>query len=218
MKFSKRSILAGWLLIAGLCGGITRGETFRLQFDSDAPGSAPAFVHFESSDGLPAPRWLVEPSENPMSTPNVLIQTDGSGKPGQFRFALSTEAKRFEQGSVQAAVQCRTKGNPCRAGVVFRYRDPENFVAAVYDFAKSTVTLFERRKGKSELLGSAPFESLERFWTTVALAGKGGGLSVSVSGRNVLKAHDPHPHDGEVGLISESGSLQAFDELVISSP
>jgi len=210
-----RFALALLVMSPGAGRGIA-ADTIRIHFESDAAGSPPSFLRFESSEGLSATGWRVEPSDNPVTTPNVAIQTDPAGKAGQYRFALSSEARDFRDGDVQASLQCRTAKSPCRSGVVLRYKDPRNFAAAVYDFAKSVVTVFTVRKGKTEILGSAPFESLERFWTTVAVEANGGELTVKVSGRSVLAAKDPHPREGAAGLLSEAGSLQAFDDLILS--
>jgi hypothetical protein len=188
----------------------------RLHFDSDAPGTEPAFLRFESSEGLSSDRWRAVPSDNPMTTPNVAVQTDPQGSPGKFRFALSKEAGRFRDGSVQASVQCQSAGNPCRPGVVLRYRDPRNFVAALCELSKSSVSAAQMRNGKLEILASAGYETRERFWTTVAVEAAGDRLEIRVGGRIVLTAKDPHPQAGEAGVVSEAGSIQRFDELILT--
>ncbi len=220
----RKEILKRWggrllvlLVPAVLSAGTTSAaDQIRLSFDEDAPGTPPAYLRFESSGGLSTGGWRVEPSDNPVTTPNVAVQTDSAGAAGQYRFALSTEAKSFRNGSVRASLRCGKAGSPCRSGVALRYAGPGDFVAAVYDFSKSTVTLFAMRKGKSETLGSTRFESLERFWTTVSVDAKGKDLAVQVSGRDVLKAKDPHPRAGEAGLIAEGGGIESFDELVLA--
>lgn len=206
-----------WLASLLLVAVPGRGAgTVRLSFDSDAPGTSPAFLRFESSAGLSGSRWLIEPTDNPVTTPNVAVQTDPTGSPGQYRFALSTEAKSFQNGSVQAAVQCKRGRGACLAGVVMRFVNPENFVAAVCDFTKSTVTVLAMRNGKSRVLGSARFESRERFWTTAAVDAEGSELAVKISDRPVLTVKDPHPRSGEAGLIGEAGAIQLFDELTLA--
>jgi hypothetical protein len=187
----------------------------RLHFDSDTAGAAPAFLQFEASPGLEI-RWRVNPYESPLSTPNVLNQAYPGDAPGNSRFALSTQAGTFRDGRVSVGTTRRTRANPCRSGVVLRYRDPENFVAALYDFQMSDVIVLSRRRGESRELFRSHFESLERGWTTVGLSGKGKDLAVTVSGRDVGTGHDPDPERGRAGLVAETGCLQAFDELVIS--
>jgi hypothetical protein len=187
----------------------------RLHFDSDAAGAAPAFLQFEGSPGIKS-FWRVNPYENPLSTPNVVTQAFRGDAPGKWRFALSTQAGTFRDGRVSVGTTRLTRTNPCRSGVVLRYRDPENFVAALYDFQVSDVIVLSRRRGESRELFRSHFESLERGWTTVGLSGKGKNLAVTVSGRDVSTGHDPDPERGRAGLVAETGCLQAFDELVIS--
>ena len=202
------------LLLAAVPG--TGAGTIRLSFDADAPGTVPAFLRFESSAGLSGARWLAEPSDSPVTTPNIAVQTDSSGSPGQYRFALSTEAKSFRNGSVQASLRCVRGKNACGAGVVLRFVNPGNFVAAVCDLKTSTVTVLSMHDGTSQALGSARFESRERLWTTVTLDADGSALAVRISDRPVLTAKDPHPRAGEAGLLAEAGSVQSFDELVLA--
>ena len=213
----KRSIpLSSGYLLLMIAAAALGSDAIRLHFDSDAAGTEPAFLRFESSEGLSSGRWRAVPSDNPMTTPNVAVQTDPQGSPGKFRFALSKEAGRFRDGSVQASVQCQTAGNPCRPGVVLRYRDPRNFVAVLCELSKSSVSVVQMRNGKLETLASAGYEARERFWTTVAVEAAGGRLEVRMGGRSVLTARDPHPQAGEAGLLSEAGSIQAFDELILT--
>jgi hypothetical protein len=208
-------VAVGLLLAPAFVGAQNPPGTIRLHFDSDAHGTVPAFMRFESSPGLSSNWWRVEPDLNAFSTPNSVVQIDTAGHEGEYRFALSTQAKEFENGWVEAALRCASKTFPCRAGVALRYGDPENFLAAVYDFEKSAVSLIEIRKGKVEPLGSAPFASLQKVWTTVRLEARGADLSVQVSQRDVLKGTDPHPRKGSAGLLAEAGSRQGFDELLI---
>ena len=209
---TRKGALAVLLVPAALA--LAARPVVRLHFDSDTAGATPAFLQFEASSGLKS-FWRVNPYENPLSTPNIVNQAFHGDAPGKWRFALSTQAGAFRDGRVSVGTTRRTRTNPCRSGVVLRYRDPERFVAALYDFEKSDVLVLSRRRGETRELFRSHFESLERGWTTVGLAGKGKELAVSVSGRDVGTAHDPDPAKGRAGFVAETGCLQAFDELVI---
>ena len=209
----RKKALAVFLVPAAMA--LAARPAVHLHFDSDTAGAAPAFLLFEGSPGLKS-FWRVNPYENPLSTPNVVSQAFHGDAPGKMRFALSTQAGSFRDGRVSVGTTRRTRTNPCRSGVVLRYRDPENFVAALYDFEKSDVIVLSRRRGESRELFRSHFESLERGWTTVGLSGKGKDFAVTVSGRDIGTGHDPDPESGRAGFAAETGCLQAFDELVIS--
>ena len=187
----------------------------RLHFDSDLAGAAPSFLRFEATSGLPASTWKAIPDAKAITLENVAVQTGKSGSPGQYRFALSTEAKDFLDG--KAGVSIRRKGpkNPCRGGLAVRYRDPQNFLGVFWDFEKADVSLLDVRKGKATTLGTARIESNEPLWRTIEVELSGPRVAVRVSQKAALEASDPDPVRGAAGLLAEGDSIVAFDELVI---
>lgn len=211
----KGSLALGFAALAAAALAAGPAPAIHLDFDSDQRGTAPAWLRFESTRGMTPDRWLVQPDARPQSLPNVAIQTVGKGEPGQYRFALSSEAKAFTDGKIRVAVEPKSTGGFCVAGVVLRYRGPGDFLAAVYETGSAELEIFEVRAGKRESLGRAKVESLERGWITVGLAADAGALEASVSGRKVLEARDPHVEPGEAGMITEGPTVAGFDELQI---
>ncbi len=204
---------------AGLlgCTALLAAEAheYRVHFDSDFPGSAPVWMRFESDPGNTTSRWVCGPDELAVSTPNVLRQGDKRGAPGQFRFGLSTEAKEFRDGSVQISLLPKQTPRGARAGVVLRYRNPKNYLAALYDFTDNSVTVFRMHDGVRKDLGTGRMASIERSWTTLTLSARGHDLEVRVSNRPVFTAKDPEDGKGAAGLVAEGAVQMAFDELVI---
>jgi hypothetical protein len=145
----------------------------------------------------------------------VAVQTDATGQPGHFHFALSTQPSSFLDGSVQAATKRAAVKGFARAGVVIRYRGPGDFVGALVDMSSRTVTAIAMRNGRAETLGAASIQSDEPVWRTVQLVASGGHLEVWVSRRKVIDARDPAPRPGAAGLVAEAPVPVAFDDLVI---
>ena len=189
--------------------------TIRREFDSDAAGGTPGFFRFEGTAGLPAEAWKAIPDATALSKPMTAVQTLSTGQPGRFHFALSTQAATFAEGSVQAATKRAASKGFARGGVVMRYQNPENFVAALVDFVSQTVTAVSVRSGKAETLGAAPIRSNEPVWRTVRLAAEGDRLEVWVSGNKAIVARDPQPRAGAAGLIAEAPVPVAFDDVEI---
>ena len=190
--------------------------TVNRDFDSDAAGGVPAFFRFEGSPGLPPERWKAIPDAAAFSKSQVGVQTVSGGSPGQFHFALSAQAGRFEDGSVEGLTKSAGRGT-AHAGVVARYLDPAHFVAAVVDFRAQTVALLSVRGGKAVALGSGAIQSTEPVWRTVRLEMSGKTLRVSVSGHVSIEAEDPDPRAGEAGLIAEAPVPVSFDDLAIET-
>jgi hypothetical protein len=184
-------------------------------FDSDAAGGVPAFFRFEGTAGLSPEKWKAIPDAASLSHPMVAIQTDATGQPGHFHFALSSEPPSFLDGSVQAATKRAAQKGFARAGVAIRYRGPGDFVGALVDMSSQTVTAISMRSGRAETLGAAPIQSNEPIWRTVRLVASGDRLEVWVSGRKVVDARDPAPRPGAAGLVAEAPVPVAFDDVEI---
>ena len=213
--------LAAALVAAGAARGVAAadaqpaGETVRRDFDADAAGGVPGFFRFEGTPGLAPERWKAIPDAQALSRPMTAVQTDATGQPGQFHFALSTRPAAFLDGSVEAGTKRAAAKGFARGGVVIRYRGPGDFVAALVDFGSQTVSVLAVRGGKAETLGAAPIRSNEPVWRTVKLTADGDRLEVWVSRQKLIDARDPHPHDGSAGLVAEAPVPVAFDDLVI---
>ncbi|HKB72501.1 MAG TPA: hypothetical protein VKH46_16840 [Thermoanaerobaculia bacterium] len=209
-----RSVIAFAAVAALAAFAFADSGALRREFDSDAAGGTPAFFRFEGTPGLAPEKWKSMPDANALSRPMVAVQTDATGQPGHFHFALSTQASSFADGSVQAASRRAAAKGFARGGVVIRYQNPANFVAALVDFQSDTVTAVSVRDGKAQTLGAAPIRSNEPMWRTVRLAAAGDRLEISVSGQKAIEARDPRPHPGAAGLVAEAPVPVAFDDVV----
>ena len=186
-----------------------------LHFDADRAGAPPAFMRFESTRGISAATWKSIPDRQAITLENVAVQTGEEGSPGQYRFALSTEAKDFLDGRVVVSVKRQAAGDPCRGGLVVRYQGPENFLGVLWDFQTGQVSLIEVRRGKAKELGRAAVESNEPLWRTIAVELSGPRVTVTVSQKPALEGVDSKPKAGAAGLLAEGGSILGFDELTL---
>jgi flagellar motor protein MotB len=187
----------------------------RLHFDFDLAGAPPAFLRFEASPGIARSAWKAIPDKHAVTLENVAVQTARSGSPGQFRFALSTEAKDFLDGKVVVSIKRQSPGNPCRGGLAVRFRDPKNFLGVVWDFEKSDVSLVEMKKGSLRTLASGSVESNEPLWRTIGVELSGDHIRVTVSGKTAFETKDSKPSAGAAGLLTEAGAVIGFDELTL---
>jgi hypothetical protein len=191
-------------------------EKIRLHFDSDRSGAAPAFLRFEASEGLPSGTWKSVEDKHAITLENVAVQTSERGSAGQYRFALSTEARQFLDGKVVVSVKKQGGcGSPCRGGLAVRFRDPKNFLGVLWDFEGAGVSLVDVRKGKPKIVASGTVQSNEPLWRTISVDLSGPRVEVSVSEKQVFEAVDSKPAAGAAGLVTEAGSVIGFDELAI---
>jgi len=195
--------------------GAEEPAKIRLHFDTDLAGAPPAFLRFEASPGIERSAWKTIPDKDAVTLENVVVQAIRTGALGQFRFALSTEAKNFLDGSATVSVKRQSPQNPCRGGLVVQFRDPKNFLGALWDFEKSSVSLVEMRKGVLRTLASDTVESNEPLWRTIDVELSGGTVAVLVSGKKAFEVKDPKPAAGAAGLLSDGPSNLGFAELML---
>ena len=213
----RRASVPGILFLTSFLLGASGPEAVRLHFDSDRPGAAPAFLRFEASPGLSEASWKSVPDKNAVTLENVAVQTSEKGSAGQYRFALSTEAKEFLDGSVKVSLKRQGAcASPCQGGLAVRFHDPKNFLGVVWSLASSEVSLVDVRKGNAKVLASGSVESNEPLWRTISVELKGPRVAVTVSEKQIFEAVDPKPAPGAAGLLAEGGSVIGFDELLIA--
>lgn len=208
-------LTAAAAVLAAVTFAAEPAATVHLDFDSDQRGTTPAWLRFDATPGLVAGRWIVQPDAHPQSAPNVLVQGVGKGAAGQYRFAISTGAKAFLDGQIRVALEPKANHELRSAGVVLRYRSPQDFLAVEYDFSSSDIEIFQVRGGKRESLGHARAISPESGWTRIGFSAEAGSLEATVADRKVLDARDLHAEPGEAGLVTEGPTVAAFDELQI---
>src|SRR5512142_2402550 len=137
-----RSLLALSLLL-GLSAALL-GQV--VNFDKDEPGKAPGgFVFGLTGKGKPG-AWVVQKDTTAPSQPNVLAQTDAD--PVSYRFPVCVL-----DGFVATDVDVSVKYKPVSgredqaAGLVWRFRDPNNYYIARANANENNVVLYKVENG-----------------------------------------------------------------------
>jgi len=209
-----------WVVLAlSFMAGAGSAETWR--FDGQTPGDSPrGFSCALTGKGRPG-TWTVAPDPAAPSPPNVLAQTDADRT--NYRFpvcvidgALATDVDlsvRFKpiSGSVDQA-----------AGLVWRYRDADNYYVVRANALEDNVVLYKVEKGKRSSLdpvGSpgaygkkTPVTSGQ--WSTLRVAARGSRFEVFLNGEKLFAVEDPtFPGAGHVGVWTKADSVTRFDDL-----
>jgi hypothetical protein len=102
-------------------------------------------------------------------------------------------------------------------GVVWRYRDSNNFYAVAVDLILREVFLFRVSGGNRIRLDHSADATLDAaVWHQVGVSHVGDQIRVHVDGINVLSARDPFILEGgRAGVWSAGGSLTWFDDIRI---
>jgi hypothetical protein len=217
-KLRISALAAGWLAL----GAAARAGT--IDFEADDPGSAPAgFTVALTGPGSP-PRWVVREDASSPSGARVLVQE--SADPTRARFPL---AIREEISLADGALSVRFKaisGEVDRAaGIVWRYRDSQNYYVVRANALEGNVVLYKVEAGeRSDLdpVGSGLFaygakaQLRAGAWHLLHVEVKGDLFRVFLDEAHLFDVRDEtFAGPGKVGLWTKADSVTAFDGLAI---
>ena len=210
---------------AVLCMGVGMSASAQtvVDFEKDKPGSPPAgFQTALTGSGKPGVWVVVEDSTAPTGH-LVLAQTDAD--PTGYRFPVcvldSVTAKDAEISVRFKAVSGREDQG---AGIVWRYRDQDNYYVVRANALEGNVVLYKMQggkrtdlplKGEGRTYGKkSPVPSGK--WSTLGINVKGDLFEVLLNGAKLYEVEDTSfPEAGKIGLWTKADSVIRFDDLRI---
>ena len=215
------------LLICGafLFASTTRAQTKTINYDSDSVGTPPVGFSFVlTGQGKPGV-WVVAKDDSSPGGKNVLAQTDAD--PTGFRFPVAV----FD-GLTAMDVDVSVKFKPISgkkdqgAGIVWRYKDNNNYYIVRANALENNVVLYKLENGKRTDL---PLKGEGRTygkketvpsgqWGILRVVAKGNLFEVYHDGKKLYEVEDDTFKDaGKVGLWTKADSVIHFDDLQITT-
>ncbi len=206
-SMSRARIVASLALGALLLASAARAEKIRNHFDSDAPMREPGFFDLVVWGAPGEAAWKVLADFNPPSAPNKLLQTLDARPAGSIAVALR-RTYTFEDGTLSVGLR---KGSGL-GGVVLRAAGAKEFVLLLVDLGSGNARLWSYRAGKGTELDHGKAE-LSQEWGTLAITASGPSIVARWNDKPLVKASDPHPISGRVGLATMGPGAVSFDEF-----
>jgi len=204
------------LALATLCGGQT------INFDSAAVGSVPPGWTVAMTHAGGAPQWEVLKDDTAPSKPNVLAQTSTDRSGGRFPLAIYEKAK-FADGALTVKFKPVSGSVDRAAGLVWRYRDPDNYYLVRANALENNVVLYKVVNGKRISLapkGTPPntygvkHPVPSGVWSTLGVCFQGNLFTVSFNGQKLFEVEDStFTEAGKVGLWTKADSVTYFDDF-----
>src|SRR5467141_2238051 len=192
-----------WPLALCLATGVYMHSSYAetISFDTDPVGSLPdSWV--EGGTGRGTPRWTVESDASAPSKPNVLKQSGAGTFPWCVRHRTS-----IEDGFVEVKFKALAGTEDRAAGVVWRWKDDDNYYVERANALENNVSLYYteagRRRTLTYVVAPAPANECHR------LRMKFSGLSirVAVNGKIYIQLDDKHiTGPGAVGMWTKADS------------
>jgi len=204
-------------------GIVTSAET--LNFDNAKGGAlAPGWTSAMTHKGA-EPRWEVRSDDTAPSKPNVLAQLSDDRTSGRFPLAIYEKAS-IKDGEV--SVKCKSvSGRADQAcGLVWRYRDPNNYYIVRANALEDNVVLYKVENGERKSIAPKGTSSRtygvkhpvpKAAWNELRASFTGNRVLVSFNGKQILEAEDStFAGAGKVGLWTKADSVTHFDDFTFS--
>lgn len=235
-----RASLPLWLtlLLHSLFAGACSGEP--MQADPNRPPAPPApegarVIDFEDAAvGAPPPgftfartgqggpgRWEVVAVDGAPSGGKALAQTSTDAT--SYRFPLAV-VEGFTARGADLAVRFRPVSGKVdqAAGLVWRYRDPDNYYIVRANALEDNVVLYKVEGGKRtdlDIKGAGRTYGVKAevpadAWSELRVIARGNLFTVYLNGRNLFEVEDGTFREaGRVGLWTKADSVTRFDDL-----
>src|SRR5205807_1676822 len=155
----------------------------------------------------------VQSASDAPSPSNVLAQVDSDRTDYRFPVAAALSPS-FTDGSV--SVKCKpVSGHVDQAcGLVFRYRDENNYYLTRANALEDNVRLYHVVNGRRRQLAGWNGKVAGQTWHTLAVEARGNRFQVHFDGNPVIDAQDDtFQEPGKVGVWTKADSVTHFDAL-----
>jgi hypothetical protein len=194
-------------------------------FGETAPGKPPSgWTVAMTHDGAP-PRWEIVRDPSAPSPPYVLAQVSRDRTAGRFPLAI-WDATAIRDGEVSVAFKAVDGSVDQAAGIIWRYRDPNNYYIVRANALENNVVLYKVENGVRLTIAPKGLPSRSYGvnhaiprgqWNTLRVAFKGGSFIVFLNGEQLFEANDrTFAQAGKTGLWTKADSITYFDEFTVS--
>src|SRR5262249_18761424 len=205
-----------WMMLLTMGVGVgahAGGGPTKWSFDADKPDAPPSGFTFGRTGQGAEGKWLVKAVPDAPSPGNVLAQTDGDTTDYRFPVAVA-DAPALKD--LRLSVKCKPvagKGDQ-GCGLVFRFKDADNYYVARANALEDNVRLYHVVKGRRVQFAGWDGKVASGVWHDLRIVAKGNHFEVHFNGKKVIDASDDTFGDaGKVGVWTKADSIIYFDDL-----
>lgn len=213
-----------------LAAAVLNGET--IDFEQVAPGRLPSgWSEAATSTGWftaitgkgESPQWEVLADATASSGTKVLAQLSDDRTSGRFPLAVYGRAD-LVNGKVQVKFKPISGSVDQAAGLVWRYKDENNYYIVRANALEDNVVLYKVENGKRSALSpigrkgdyGVKHTVPANKWSTLSVAFAGPRFTVSFDGDKLFDVEDStFAESGKVGLWTKADSVTHFDDFEV---
>jgi len=180
-----------------------------LDFSADAPGALPSGWTCGVT-GRGSPKWAV--AQDGESKGNVLLQSGSGTFPWCVRSGTAVT-----DGSVETTFRPISGREDRAGGVVWRWKDGDNYYVARANALENNVSLYYTERGSRKTLKYVDAPVASGVWHKLRVEFAGTRIAVSLDGKRYIEMDDAHiSGPGAVGVWTKADSVTAFKDFAFS--
>lgn len=195
-----------------------------VRFDEEKPGTLPSGWTTAVTHEGASPRWEVVRDESAPSKSNVLAQLSSEPARAQFPLAIF-EGASLENGEIEVKFKPVSGEIDRAAGLVWRYRDENNYYIVRANALENNVVLYKVEGGKRTSLSPRGTPEgtygLDREvpsgrWSALKVVVEGSLFTVLFNDEKLFEVADgTFSGAGKVGLWTKADSVTYFDDFEV---
>lgn len=185
-----------------------------VNFDTAPVGQLPPGWTVSMTNHGGPPQWQILKDQSAPTQPYVLAQTSSDPTGNRCPLAIYNIVS-LKNGDVSVRIK-PVSGRETRAGgVVWRYRDPNNYYLVRASALTKNVAIYKIQDGQSTIISSEVRHDIpSNAWSILKVSVRGDRFQVYVNHRRVLQSQDrTFSGAGKVGLWTVSDSVTYFDDF-----
>ena len=195
---TKPTTTAGLSLLA--CGVATAAFAETINFDADRVGGLPA-GWVAGVTGRGAFHWAI--------APNVLRQ---SGR-GEFPWCVKRDVA-IADGYVEVKFKSLAGKDDQAGGVVWRWKDGDNYYVARANALENNVSLYYAQAGRRITIKYVDAPVAKDLWHLLRVEFAASRIAVALDGKRYIELEDTHiAGAGAVGVWTKADSVTVFDDF-----
>jgi hypothetical protein len=195
-----------------------------INFENATAGAMPVGWTVAMTHAGGAPKWEVRSDDTAPSKPNVFAQVSTDRTAGRFPLAIWDRAS-LKDGTLTVKFKAISGSVDQGAGLVWRYRDPNNYYIVRANALEDNVVLYKVENGERRSLAPKGAVSNtygvkhtipKQTWATLSVGFHGNLFTVSIDGQKLFDVEDStFTGAGKTGLWTKADSVIYFDDFRI---
>ncbi|MEK6738299.1 MAG: family 16 glycoside hydrolase [Planctomycetota bacterium] len=190
------------------------GERKECYFDDDKVGELPVNFQVALTGKGDQPRWMVKKIENAPTADNVVVQTRLDATDNRFSL-LIINGVAYKDFSVYARFRSEGGSVEQSGGLVFKYKDNNNYYVLRASVLEGNVRLYKVVNGSQTQLGEKSLKVNFKEWHLLKVVCKAEKIQCFFNNKKAFEVSDETFDMGSVGLWTKSDAYTFFDDLLM---